>query len=151
MVLGMKRSMLILSAIVTLGGCGQPSRCASYDVQGLVEALRPKEQFRSMLTMTVERTQTASMAAARDGSKGHEKLAQAVDAAVERHGAEWEQNLVASWQTLSAAEVQEACAALEKRDQDTFMRFTQRVGPVVQLRNEPLIGRAAVEVLSAAW
>ena len=104
-----------------------------------------------MLTMTVERTQTAGMAAARDGSKGREKLAQAVDAAVERHGAEWERNLVASWQTLSAAEVQQVCTALKARDQDTFMRFTKRVGPVVKSRNEPLMQRAAVDVLDAVW
>src|SRR4051794_12929216 len=147
----MKRSILILSALVALGGCGQSPHCASNDAQGLVEALKPREQFRSMLTMTVERTQTARMAAARDGSKSPEKLAQAVDEAVERHGAEWERNLVASWQTLSAAEIQQVCTALKERDQDTFMRFTQRVGPEGKSRNDPLIQRAAVEVLNAVW
>ena len=147
----MKRPIVILSALVALGGCGQSPRCATNDAQGLVEALNPREQFRSMLTMTVERTQTAGMAGARDGFKGREKLAQAVDEAVERHGAEWERNLIASWQTLSAAEVQQVCAALKARDQDTFMRFTQRVGPEVKSRNEPLMQRAAVEVLNAVW
>jgi hypothetical protein len=147
----MKRPILILSALVALGGCGQSPRCATNDAQGLVEALKPTEQFRSMLTLTVERTQTAGMAAARDGSKGREKLAQAVDEAVERYGAEWERNLVASWGTLSAAEVEQACTALKERDQETFMRFTQRVGPDVKSRNEPLMQRAAVEVLNAVW
>jgi hypothetical protein len=147
----MKHRILILSALAGLGGCGQSPRCATNDAQGLVEALEPREQFRSMLTMTVERTQTAGMAAARDGSKGREKLARAVDEAVERHGAEWERNLIASWQTLGAAEVQQACTALKERDQDTFMRFTQRVGPEVKSRNEPLMQRAAVEVLNALW
>ncbi|GAA4751840.1 hypothetical protein GCM10023264_18220 [Sphingomonas daechungensis] len=104
-----------------------------------------------MLTMAVERTQTVSMAAARDGSRGREKLAQAIDGAVERHGTQWEQNLVASWQTLSAAEIQQVCTALEERDQDTFMRFAERVGPEVKSRNEPVMQRAAVEVLDAVW
>jgi hypothetical protein len=147
----MKRPILILSALVALCGCGQSPRCATNDAQGLVEALKPREQFRSMLTMTVERTQTAGMATARDGSKARQKLAQAVDEAVERHGAEWERNLIASWQTLSVAEVQQVCTALKGRDQATFMRFTQRIGPVVKSRNEPLMERAAVEVLNAVW
>ena len=147
----MKRPILIISALVGLGGCAQSPRCATNDAQGIVKALKPKEQFRSMLTMIVERTQTAGMAAARDGPKGREKLARAVDEAVERHEAEWERNLVASWQTLSAAEVQHACTALEERDEDTFMRFRERVGPEAQSRNEPLMQRAAVEVLSAVW
>lgn len=147
----MKRPILILSALVALGGCGQSPHCATNDAKGLVEALNPKEQFRSMLIMTVERTQTAGIASARDGSKSREKLVQAVDEAVVRHGAEWERNLIASWQTLSAAEIQQVCTALKERDQNTFMRFTQRVGPEVKSRNEPLMQRAAVEVLNAVW
>lgn len=147
----MKRPILMLSALIALGGCGQSPRCGSDDAKGLVEALKPREQFRSMLTMAVERTQTAGMAAARDGSDGRDKLAKAIDAAVERHGAEWERNLIASWESLSTEEVQQVCTALEERDQGTFMRFTQRVGPLVQSRNEPLMKRAAVEVLDAVW
>jgi len=99
----MKHPILILGALVVLGGCGQSPRCVTSDAQGLVEALKQREQFKSMLTMTVERTQTAGMAAARIGSEAHEKLARAIDQAVERHGAEWEPNHFASLQTLSAA------------------------------------------------
>lgn len=102
-----------------------------------------------MLTMTVERTKTAEMAAVRDGSAARQKLARAVDNAVERHATAWEQNLVASWQRLSAAEARQVCNALNKRDQDTFMRFAQRLGPEAQSMNEPLIQRAAVEILHA--
>lgn len=147
----MKRPILTLSVLVALSGCGQSPRCASNDAQGIVEALKPREQFRSMLTMTVERTPTAAMAAARDGAAAREKLAQAVDEAVQRHGAEWERNLVSSWQTLTAAEVQQVCTALEERDQDTFMGFARHLGPEVKSRNEPLMQRAAVEVLDAVW
>lgn len=148
-ILRMKHPILTLAALTALGGCGQSPHCGSADAQGIVEALRPKEQFRSMLTMTVERTKTAEMAAVRDGSAARQKLARAVDNAVERHATAWEQNLVASWQRLSAAEARQVCNALNKRDQDTFMRFAQRLGPEAQSRNEPLIQRAAVEILHA--
>ena len=148
----MKRFLTILTASIALGGCGVASpRCASSDAQGLVDALSPRDQFRSMLTMAVERTQTAGMAAARDGSTAPKKLAQAIDESVERHGAEWERNLVLSWGTLSAAEVQQVCTALQEQDQEKFMQFAQRLGPEVQLRNEPLLRRAAVEVLESVW
>ena len=147
----MKRPILILSVFVALCGCGQSPRCASNDAQGIVEALKPRDQFRSMLTMTVERTLTVSMATARDGLKARVKLTQAVDEAVERHGAEWERNLVASWRTLNAAEVQQVCTALKDRDEETFMLFAQRLGPEVKSRNEPLMRRAAVEVMDAVW
>ncbi|QIK77987.1 hypothetical protein G7077_02740 [Sphingomonas piscis] len=133
----MKRRIFILSALVALGACGQSPRCATDDAQGLVQALKPREQFRSMLTMAVERTQTAGMVAARDDSKSREKLAHAVTDAVERHEAEWERNLIASWQTLSAAELKQVCAALKERDQNAFMRFAQRVGPAVKTQNDP--------------
>ena len=148
----MKRPLITIAALISLAGCGAASpRCESNDAQSLVEALKPREQFKAMLTMAVERTQTAGMAAARDGSTAPQKLAKAVDEAVERHGAEWERNLVLSWQALSAAEVEQVCTALQKGDQETFMRFTQRVGPEVQSRSEPLLRRAAVEVLESVW
>src|SRR5687768_796519 len=79
------------------------------------------------------RTQTVRMAAQRDGSQAKQKLAEAVDAAVERHGAEWERNLVSSWSTLSSAELAQVCTALSERDQSVFMRFAQRLGPEVKL------------------
>ena len=147
----MKHLIFFFSILVALGGCVQSPRCTSNDAQGLAEALRPREQFRSMLTMVVKRTQTAGMAASRDGFAANQKFAQAVDKAVERHGAAWERNLVASWQTLSATEIDQACSALQERDQETFMRFSQRVGPEAQSRNEPLMRRAAIEVLDAIW
>lgn len=149
---GMNRPITIIVALFTLSSCGATSpRCTSNDAQGLVEALKPREQFKSMLTMAVERTQTAGMVTARDGSTAPKKLEQAIDEAVERHGDEWKRNLVLSWQTLSAAEVEQVCTALQERDQQTFTRFTRRVGPEVQSRNEPLLRSAAVEVLKAVW
>jgi hypothetical protein len=147
----MKNPSLLLCALVLLGGCVRAPSCATPDAQGLVHALRPDEQFRTLLTKTIERTQTAAMVTARDGSGGRAKLAEAIDGAVKRHQAEWERNLADGWQTLTAAEMQQVCAALKGRDQNTFQRFAQRVGPRVQSRNEPLLQRAAEEVLIAAW
>jgi hypothetical protein len=104
-----------------------------------------------MLKMTVERTLTSRMIAKRDGSDERRKLEGAIDAAVERHAAEWERNMAAGWKTLGTADIRQACGALKKRDQEAFRRFTERVGPEVQLRNEPVLRRAAVEVMSVVW
>ena len=101
--------------------------------------------------MAVGRTQTAAMVKARDGASGDQKLAKAIDAAVKRHSAEWEENLVSSWQSLGAEEIGLACAALQKNDPRSFMPFAQRVGPQVQARNEPLLRSAAEEVLKTVW
>ena len=101
--------------------------------------------------MAVGRTQTAAMVKARAGASGDQKLAQAVDAAVKRHGAEWEKNLVNSWQSLSATEIGQACAAMQKNDQRSFMPFADRVGPQVQSRNKPLLRKVAEEVLKTVW
>lgn len=97
--------------------------------------------------MAVGRTQTAVMVKARDGASGDQKLAQAIHAAVQRHSAEWEKNLVSSWQSLSATEIGQACAAIQKKDQRSFMPFAERVGSRVQSLNEPLLRSAAEEVL----
>jgi hypothetical protein len=147
----MKRVLFIVSASLAVAGCGLSPRCATDDAQGLVEALRAKQQFKLMLKMTVERTLTSRMIAERDGSDGRRKLAGAIDAAVERHAAEWEHNMGAGWQTLGAADIREACGALKNGDQEAFRRFIERVGPEVQSRNEPVLRRAAVEVISAVW
>ena len=143
----MKHIILFLGAAIGLAGCGQSPHCQTEDAKGLIQALEPKKQFTSMLTMVVKGTHTAGMTAARDRSAASEKIAQAVDAAVERHEAEWERNLLAAWQTLSPTEVEQVCAALQKGDRQTFMRFAERVGPEVQSRNEPVVRRAGVELL----
>jgi hypothetical protein len=149
--LAMPRCFIVLAALA-LAGCGASSpQCSSVDAQGLVKGLQPKEQFRAMLKMIAERTQTVAMAEQRDGSRIKQKLSEAVDAAVERHGAEWERNLISSWSTLSSAELKQVCKALDERDQSTFMRFTQRISAEVQSRNEPLLNRAGAEVLKAVW
>ena len=148
----MKRLLATVATLIALQGCVSRSpRCKSNDAQGLVEALKPRDQFKSMLTMTVGRSQTAGMVSARDGLAAAPKLARAVDKAVERHGLEWQRNLVTSWQTLSAAEIQQVCRALQQRDEQTFQRFAQRVGPDAQTRNQPLLHRAAAEVLDTVW
>jgi len=116
-----------------------------------VTALKPKEQFRSLLIMTAERTQTVRMAEVRDGLASRKKLVEAVDGAVDRHAAEWEQNLVASWERLGPAEIRQVCDALKGRDEKTFMQFAQRVGSEAKSRNDPLLKRAGVEVLDQVW
>jgi hypothetical protein len=148
----MIRLLMIVTSSVVLASCGSASaQCATRDAQGLVASMKPAEQFRSILTMAVGRTQTAAMVKTRDGASGDQKLAQAIDVAVKSYSAEWEHNLVSSWQSLSATEIDQACAAMQKNDQRSFTPFAERVGPQVQSRNEPLLRRAAEEVLKTVW
>lgn len=147
----MARCFIVLAAFA-LAGCGpSPPRCSSANAQGVVEALQPKEQFRAMLKAIAERTQTVAMAKQRDGSAAERNLSEAVDAAIERHGAEWERNVAIGWSALNADELEQVCAALNEGDQSTYMRFAERIGTRVQSLNEPLLNRAGAEVLEAVW
>lgn len=101
--------------------------------------------------MVADRTQTAAIVKSRDGATSAKALSDAVDAAVERHHKEWEQNLVASWSTLSPGELERVCSALGDGNQATYMQFAKQVGAYAQKRNEPLLRRAGVEVLSAIF
>lgn len=144
--------LLVLIATIALAACGaQSPKCASTDARGVVDALQPRDQFRAMLKMTAKRTQTVAMAAYRDGAGASQKLDSALDKAVERHGAEWERNIVSSWATLSSPELQQVCTTINERDKSTYTRFSERLGPEVQSRNEPVLHRAAIEVLDAVW
>lgn len=146
------RFIAIITASVVLANVGNAyAQCATPDAKGLVSSIKPTEQFKLMLTRVVEGTKTAAMVKARDGASGDRKLAEAIDATVKRHSAEWEENLVSSWQALSADEVGQACAAIQNKDPRSFMSFAERVGPQGKARNEPLLRRAAEEVLKAVW
>jgi hypothetical protein len=140
----------ILAPALSLAGCGSQSRqCASPDAPGIVAALQPEAQFKEMLKRTVEGTVTYATAVKQDGSVARKRAAEAIDAAVERHGDQWERNVTSGWATLDPAELGQVCKALSERDQSTFMRFAERVGPDVQARNEPLLKRTGVEVLKS--
>ncbi|MGF7156208.1 hypothetical protein [Novosphingobium gossypii] len=102
-----------------------------------------------MLKAVTERTQTAAMVSKRDESSSPEARSRAVDAVVERHHHEWEQNLISVWGTLSSGELAQVCTALGERDKATYMKYVVRVGAEVQKKNEPLLTRAGVEVLEA--
>ncbi len=145
------RSFIVLASLALAGCDARSPLCSSADALGVVKALQPEEQFRAMLKTVAERTQTVAMAKQRDGSRTKQKLSEAVDAAVEKHGAEWERNLISGWSILNSTELEKVCNALNERDQSTFMRFAQRIGAEVQSRNEPLLKRAGAEVLEAVW
>jgi len=147
----MHRANPLLAAALALAGCGSAPKCATVDAQGVVGTLGPKEQFRSMLKVVTERTQTAAMVSRRDGASAPEALAGAINAVVERRHREWEQNLVIAWGTLSSDELAQVCTALGQRDQATYMKFAERVGAEVQKRNEPLLKSAGAEVLSVIF
>jgi len=146
------RRIQILSAAMMVASCGTASPgCNSPDPKGIVGALQPREQFKAILTSVTKRTRTAAMASAKDGPQTQKKLAEAIEAAVDRHAAAWEQSLVNSWATLSRDELKQVCSALNDRDRSTFSTFAARVGPIAQARNELLLRKAGVEVLETVW
>jgi hypothetical protein len=148
----MTHHILISAAAVLLSGCASAApRCSTPDAEGVVRALDPDKQFRSMLLQTAKRTQTVAMASARDGSRLDRKLNEAVDGAVARHGDKWQHNLMVSWNELGPDDLRQVCSALESGDQQTFKRFAMRVGPTVQELNEPLLREAGAEILAAVW
>jgi hypothetical protein len=142
---------IIIASVVMANGGNAYAQCVTPDAKGIVASMKPTEQLRLMLTRTVEGTTTAAAVRTRDGASGERKLAEEIDAAVKRHGAEWEGNLVSSWQMLSADAISQACAAMQNRDFSLFWSLAGRVGSQVQARNEPLLRRAGAEVLKAVW
>ena len=148
----MNYKLLIMLTAVALAGCTSSSpNCAKPDAASIVASFQSNEQFRAMLVSVAGRTQTAAMAENRDGSSAQKNLSRAIESAVERHGAEWERNLVSGWDTLNAKELMQVCTALKDRDRATFEQFAARVGPEVQSRNEALLKRAGAEVLEQIW
>ena len=75
----MNRTVLILVATLALTGCGSAPKCVTPDAQGIVGAMRPKEQFRSILEAVTERTQTAAIVSKRDGSSSSEARSRALE------------------------------------------------------------------------
>lgn len=121
------------------------------DAKGLVARLRPQAQFEAMLTDATQRAQTFLMASARNPSRAERNRSEASAAAVRRYGPLWEQNLVDSWATLDAAELEQVCVALARRDRETFGRFATRVGAIAEARNRPLLLKAGSDVLATVW
>ena len=102
----MTRCFILLVAL-GLAGCSATPRCSSIDARGVAEALQPKEQFRAMLKAVSQRTQTFAMAKQQDNSQTSLSLSEAIDAAVEKYGAEWERNVISGWSELSSAELEQ--------------------------------------------
>ena len=146
------KQIILAAALVAAHTSGASAQiCERADAQSLVSSLKPIEQFKTMLRMTVVRTQTYGMASAGNPSATRQKLDVAIEEAAHRHAVEWQRNMVASWNTLPATELKGACAALNKHDNVAFMEFARTVGPLVKARNEPLLKTAATEVLGKLW
>jgi hypothetical protein len=146
----MQRCLLIAISLLVMG-CGATPRCATVDAQGIADAVHPNTQFKHMLEGVVRSTVTAKIIMRRDGVAGSQTLSKAIEAAAGRHQAEWDRNVVASWNTLAADELGQVCTALAGRDEATYMRFATRAGAEAKNRNEPVLKRAATEVLAAVF
>ncbi len=147
----MSRLMLSAALVLALAGCGPALRCATIDGQGIAAANGSKDGFKIILTKIVQRTMTSAMIVYRDGAAGSRALAQAIDLAVDRHGAEWTRNVAASWDTLAQSQIAQTCTAIAARDGATYLRLAKMVDEEARRRNEPVAIKAATEVLTATF
>lgn len=144
----MRNSLLFILLFSILSGCSaQPNLCESASASGVVAALKPKEQFRTMLTRLVGLTLTSKIAASRNDAASEEQLRVALDDVVSPNSGLWEENLIASWQTLKSEDLQNVCNAINQQNPTILMNYTTLIGPEVQRLNEPLLKSAAVDVL----
>jgi hypothetical protein len=130
--------------LLTLTGCGDnKSGCTA---ENIVKAMKPELQLTAMLKATVKQTHT--FAIKRQSDVNIEKnLQDAVETVVRHHIDQWNQNLMQSWATLNPVDLNVACKALSNKDQAALMAIMSDVGDEVQLRNEPLLKQAGVDVL----
>jgi hypothetical protein len=136
--------------MMALQGCGVARLdCAKPDPLVIARIIDAKAQMRAMLKAIVPRTETAAMVAAKRPADFASKLQTAIDQVVDRHGAEWEANLAQSYrQNSGAAEIVQACKAINQGDRDGFMAFANRVAVPMQAKSTPLLQKSAVEVLA---
>jgi hypothetical protein len=147
----MPRLFFLAYTTLAIAGCGSAPSCATVDAQGIADVNGSQAQFRAMLEGVVQRTVTAAMVAKRDGAAGSQALSKAIEIAVGRHQAEWDRNVVASWNTLASGEIEQVCAAFASRDRATYMRFATRVGEEAKKRNEPVLQQAATDVVATVF
>jgi hypothetical protein len=120
----------------------------SCTAEAVVELSPPNELFSSILKGVINRTMTAGMVAGRNPSEFDNNLTVAIDKATARYGEEWKANMIEGWSSLSKSELEQVCSAVSSGNKSSFMEFASKVGPKIQLRNEPLMKKAAVEILT---
>jgi len=147
----MLRHLFLAMSLLAIGGCGSAPKCATLDGQGISDANGSKAQFRRLLTKVTQSTVTSAVVLDRDGAAGAVTMASAIEAAVSRHQAECDRNVVASWNMLSSGEIRRVREAISSRDEATYLRFANRVGEEARMRNQPLLMKAGSEVMAAAF
>jgi hypothetical protein len=145
----MKNMMLGLVAATGLAACGTSApHCAAPNAESIVQATDARRILRSSLIDISRVTTTGRIAAKQDPTGFEERLSAAVTDAVDRHGAEWEADMVKAFaSTLSADELQAACTALNEGDRETFMRLASRVWEELNSEAGSVLNSAGADVL----
>ncbi|MFM9979212.1 MAG: hypothetical protein ACKVOP_14350 [Sphingomonadaceae bacterium] len=116
-------------------------------------AMAPREQLRSFILRTLQTTTSGAIISQKLGAeKAASVISYETDKMVTKYGGEWAAALASAYrETLSAAELSDALAAVRARDQAKMMPFLLRVGPVMQANATPLLQKASAEALSNAF
>lgn len=138
--------MLVAALILASATAVAPDTAAQ-----VAAAMAPREQLASFVRRTLDATVTGRMVVDKVGRERADALFAAETARVAgTYGAEWEANLAASYrETLSAAELATAQAAIAARDRAAMMPLMERVGPVMQAKSTRLLERASLDALNA--
>jgi hypothetical protein len=117
----------------------------------IAHALSPRENFRSMILLHLNRSEAGMRLIALYGEeRAASMLSVAADTVANRYAAEWEANLAAAYrQALSATEQQTVLAAVQTSAPDVPDQLAGRVALALYRQSNPLLERASAETLSA--
>ncbi|WP_157216504.1 hypothetical protein [Flavisphingomonas formosensis] len=117
----------------------------------IAHALAPRENFRSMILLHLNRSEEgAHLAAIYGEQRAASMLSVAADTVANRHAAEWEANMAAAYRlALNGTEQANVLAALRSATPDVPDALAGRVALALYREANPLLERASAETLSA--
>lgn len=117
----------------------------------IAHVLAPRENFRAMILLHLNRSEAgAHLAAVYGEQRAASMLSLAADTVANRHAAEWEASLAAAYrQALNGSEQASVLAALRSTTPDVPDALAERVALALYGKASPLLERASAETLSA--
>jgi len=117
----------------------------------IAHALSPRENFRAMILLHLNRSeQGARLVALYGEQRAASMLSVAADTVANRHASEWEANLAAAYRlALNGNEQANVLAALRSAQHDVPDALAGRVALALYRQSSPLLERASAETLSA--
>lgn len=118
----------------------------------IARALTPRENFRSMILMTLDRNEAgADIARVVGEPRADALLAEAAEEMSYRYAAQWEANLAEAYRiSLSPEELATALAAVRRADHEALTPLSARVGGALYRKSAGLLQQASAEAIRAA-